>query len=458
MTVTLAVVGVALAAAVVVFVLSAVRTLPDPIDVTGQERALVGWLARRPRLRRFVRERLDRRTAGGLALTVALLALFAVALITGLVLDMIDHAAGLASLDDDAAAWGAAHADSGAVRLFLVLTWLGDTVVVVAALVVTGLVDCLRHRRVDVLVFLGVVIAGEKLVVNGLKEIVDRARPEVLQLVGWEGPSFPSGHAAAAAAVWPAVALVLTRGSRRIVRAGAAAVAALISFAVAASRAVLGVHWLTDVVTGLVIGYGWFVVCAVLFGGRAQRLGDPASRSPSASAPADREGPFDAGSGRRADDCIPAGPGSAPDRGGPWCPIQLGLALLAVAGVSAILREAPTARERDGRCTKHSGCSKVRFEYTESDPAPSATRRLSSRGPESDRGGRGAGRCIALDRRPGAVPPGRSRRPALRAAGSAEPRRSPRRNRRGCGPRGFGRYRSSNKRTPGGRPAGRARC
>jgi membrane-associated phospholipid phosphatase len=280
MTVTVAVLGVALAAAAVVFLLSALRTLPDPIDVTGQERALVGWLTRRPRLRRFVRERLDRRTAGGLALTVALLALFVVALITGLVLDMIDHAGGLASLDDDVAAWGAAHADSGAVRLLLVLTGLGDTVVVVAALVVTGLVDYLGHRRVDVLVFLGVVIVGDKLVVNGLKEIVDRARPEVLQLVGWEGPSFPSGHAAAAAAVWPAVALVLTRGRRRIVRAGAAAGAALIAFAVAASRAVLGVHWLTDVVTGLVIGYGWFVVCAVLFGGRAQRLGDPASRSP----------------------------------------------------------------------------------------------------------------------------------------------------------------------------------
>ena len=93
--------------------------------------------------------------------------------------------------------------------------------------------------------------------------------------MGWEGPSFPSGHAAAAAAAWPAIALVLGRGCPRVARALLAAAAALIAVAVAASRALLGVHWLTDIVAGVAIGYGWFLICAVMFGGRAQRLGDP---------------------------------------------------------------------------------------------------------------------------------------------------------------------------------------
>ena len=44
----------------------------------------------------------------------------------------------------------------------------------------------------------------------------------------------------------------------------------------AASRALLGVHWLTDVVAGLVVGWGWFLLSALAFGGRFQRLGDPA--------------------------------------------------------------------------------------------------------------------------------------------------------------------------------------
>ena len=213
--------------------------------------------------------------------TASLLATFAVALVTGLLLDMVDHSSGLAALDDDVATWGAAHADPAAVDLLRVLTYLGDTPVVVGALLVAGLVDVARHHRVEALLFLGTVIIGEKLIVNGLKEIVDRTRPDVLPLVGWQGPSFPSGHAAAAAAAWPALALLLTRGYLRVVRAATAATAALIAFAVAASRALLGVHWLTDVIAGLTIGYGWFLITALMFGGRAQRLGDPLTARPS---------------------------------------------------------------------------------------------------------------------------------------------------------------------------------
>ena len=148
-----------------------------------------------------------------------------------------------------------------------------------------GLIDFLRHRRVEVFAFLTAVIIGEKLIVNGLKEIVDRGRPDVLQLVGWDGPSFPSGHAAAAAAAWPAIALVLGRGSPRPLRALLTAGAALIAVAVAASRALFGIHWWTDIVAGVAIGYSWFLICAVVFGGRAQRLGDPLTAHPQGITP-----------------------------------------------------------------------------------------------------------------------------------------------------------------------------
>jgi undecaprenyl-diphosphatase len=38
------------------------------------------------------------------------------------------------------------------------------------------------------------------------------------------------------------------------------------------------VHWLTDVVAGVMVGWGWFLLAALAFGGRFQRLGEPAAR------------------------------------------------------------------------------------------------------------------------------------------------------------------------------------
>ena len=106
-------------------------------------------------------------------------------------------------------------------------------------------------------------------------------RPDVDHLSGSSGSSFPSGHSAAAAAAWCALALVLSPvAGRRRGRAIAAAVATMVALAVAASRALLGVHWLTDVIAGLMVGWGWFFLSSLAFGGRLQRLGEPAARAP----------------------------------------------------------------------------------------------------------------------------------------------------------------------------------
>jgi membrane-associated phospholipid phosphatase len=289
MTLTLIVALVAVAAALAAFTSSAVRALPDPVDPVVEERAAIRAIHRHPRVRRFLRQRFDRRSAGGFLLTVSLLVVFGVALVVGVLLDMVDGSSGLARWDDDLARWGVGRADSLAVDVLTFVTHLGGTWEVTAALMAAVVVDVVRHHNAEVIAFAVVVLTGELLIANGLKPLIDRERPEVIALVSFSGASFPSGHAMAAAAVWPAVALILGRHRPQVVRAALAAVAALIAFAVAASRALLGVHWLTDVVGGLIIGYGWFVVVAVIFGGRAQRLGDPVTRRPQGvRQPADR--------------------------------------------------------------------------------------------------------------------------------------------------------------------------
>ena len=91
--------------------------------------------------------------------------------------------------------------------------------------------------------------------------------------MGRTGTSVPSGHTTAAAATYLAVALVLGIGSSPRARAALGGAAVSIAVAVGCTRVLLGVHWFSDVVAGLVIGWSWFGICAVAFGGRLLRFG-----------------------------------------------------------------------------------------------------------------------------------------------------------------------------------------
>jgi len=277
---SLIVLASALIAALAAFALSVSRRIElDLIDPKVEERALVRTFWRHPRFRRFLRERFNRKSAGGFLLTVGFLLVFAVALVLGALLDMIDSNEGLARLDKSIAEWGSRNASSNTVDVLRWVTQLGSTMVVFVALVVVGIYDYFRHRNRDVLLFLAAVGLGEWMLNNGLKMIISRERPDIFRLVSASGSSFPSGHSAAAAAGAAAIALVLGRDRHRRTRAVLAASAALVAVAVATSRALLGVHWLTDVVAGVAVGWGWFLLVAVLFGGRLQRLGDPVVRA-----------------------------------------------------------------------------------------------------------------------------------------------------------------------------------
>jgi membrane-associated phospholipid phosphatase len=232
----------------------------------------------RARAARFLRRRLDPEAATGLALTVALGLVFAAALGFGLVSDMVTSETGLYRLDASAAAWGAGNATPASTWFLGVVTWLGSTVTVLAVTGLLGGLEWLRRRRLAVLAFMVTVVVGQNLIANTVKALVDRERPPVPHLAPSSGFSFPSGHTAAAAATWAAVVLVLGRGRPLRVKAWLAAGAAVITVMVAASRVLLGVHWLTDVIGGAALGFGWFVVCSVAFGGALLHFGAPAER------------------------------------------------------------------------------------------------------------------------------------------------------------------------------------
>jgi undecaprenyl-diphosphatase len=226
-------------------------------------------------LRRVLARRLDPAVATGLLLTVALLVAITGAVVLAVLAALVERGNWLVTTDRAISSWVNDHTTPAATHVLQVITQLGATELVVPAAVV---VLVLEHRRVAsrwILPFLAVVLIGQGLLTNGIKEALDRVRPDLNPAAHLLGPSFPSGHTATAAAFWAAVCLLAgrSRGHRAHVVLAGAAVA--LGVAVACTRVLLDVHWFSDVLAGLALGWGWFALSSVAFGGRLLRLGAP---------------------------------------------------------------------------------------------------------------------------------------------------------------------------------------
>jgi len=232
-------------------------------------------VAHRRHVSNFLRARTDPEAITGLLLTAALLIALGGAVAIGALFVIVEHTAWLARIDAWAARWGAHHATSASTRFLRDFSQLGGTVAIIAISVTVAIVEFVRTRVAAVFAFLLVVVLGQTLLMNLTKYIVDRPRPHLDQLTGFSGSSFPSGHATAAAATLAAAAFLIGRGRSRGTKVFLAALAVGLAVGIAATRVLLGVHWFTDVLAGLALGWGWFALCSIAFGGRILRFGEP---------------------------------------------------------------------------------------------------------------------------------------------------------------------------------------
>ncbi len=268
------VIAVAVVATLVLVGLRRISSTEAPLDVESEENWLI---VHAPARLQSVLRTLDRRVFGGVAVGVAFVLVFVAAAFVGWIFSGVDDQRGLAQWDIAAAEFGRDRATTST-RLLDVVTDLGGTIYLFSLMALVGAFHSVRRRDWGPLLYLAAVGVGITLLNNGLKLVVDRDRPDIAQLAGHAGSSFPSGHSAAAAACWAAIALVVTRRQRISVRTVGASVAVFVAVAVATTRVLLGVHWLSDVVAGVAVGWAWFFVTTVLFGGRLLLLGEPAER------------------------------------------------------------------------------------------------------------------------------------------------------------------------------------
>jgi undecaprenyl-diphosphatase len=199
----------------------------------------------------------------------ALLAVLATLFVALAVAARVDGGSLLLTWDEPIQRAVESNRGAAADTLFLRLSFLGSTKVVLVLGAVLTVLAWRRCRAVGLAVL--VATLGRPLLEFSLKVLVDRDRPDLERLVAGNGPSFPSGHVMAAVALWGMLPLVVALYTRdRRVWWTSTAISLVLIVGIGASRTYLGVHWFSDVTAGLVVGV-FFLLAAQWFFERCHR-------------------------------------------------------------------------------------------------------------------------------------------------------------------------------------------
>ena len=170
--------------------------------------------------------------------------------------------------------------DARLVAVFGWITDIGGPHGVIPMLVGTS-VALLILRRFDLLGGLWIAAVGNQVTVTLLKGFFDRPRSSLGYFVETSG-SFPSGHAAAAIAVWAMLFYLAWR--TKLLPAGAATTGAVTAaFLIGLSRVYLIEHYVSDVLNGFLVGALWLIL-GIAFCEWRRRVSQPRPTRPRNSA------------------------------------------------------------------------------------------------------------------------------------------------------------------------------
>ena len=225
------------------------------------------------------RPRPDPDARGGLRLTLAAVGGLVLAVPFGLLLLLVaDRWGPLTRLDQRVAEalHGPALAHPSYVQALQAISLVLSPSVFQVVGVVVAVVLILR-RQPRLAAWLVVTVVGSGLLDTAVKDLVGRRRPVfAVPVAHARSTSFPSGHAVGVVAgvgalLLVGLPLVAPALRRRLVLLGA-----LVIVLVGFSRLGLGVHFLTDVIGGYVLGAAWLALTTALFMAWRRDLGRPA--------------------------------------------------------------------------------------------------------------------------------------------------------------------------------------
>jgi len=213
-----------------------------------------------PQASRLLEARLKPGQFSGLTLTLIVIAAIYIAALFGGLVEELMEADELIRLDE----WINQRLDSIRTdKMITVFSWItdlgGSTTLIAVSLVTTSLLWA--QQRGHLIMPLWMTIAGSQITTYTGKYVLARQRPEFLADVSAITPSFPSGHATSAVAVYGFIAYIVARElmttrQRFEIIYWAVILIGLVGF----SRMYLSLHYTSDVAAGVLVGSFWLLL------------------------------------------------------------------------------------------------------------------------------------------------------------------------------------------------------
>ena len=174
--------------------------------------------------------------------------------------------------DQSVSEWFVRQRTPGLNSLSFVGSMLSDSVVKIVVTAIVAIVTLIVWKRWLEPLMVTVALILEALCFITITTLVNRPRPDVPRLdTSPVGSSYPSGHTGAAVAYSAIVVVIFWHTRRRWVRALAAAFAVILPACVALSRLYRGMHFLTDVFFGALLGAASVTATAFVLRRAAER-------------------------------------------------------------------------------------------------------------------------------------------------------------------------------------------
>ncbi len=166
----------------------------------------------------------------------------------------------IGQLDESVTSWIAGARKPALNSFFHFVTIMGNTsTLTIFTIAVAVFLLIAKVRPAWVIWFVGLVFLGGVILNPIIKEVVQRVRPdEAFRLLDIHSYSFPSGHSLSTIICFGGLAYLLANAffppSAKTARKSLIIVACCLSASIAFSRVYLGVHYLTDVLAGFILG------------------------------------------------------------------------------------------------------------------------------------------------------------------------------------------------------------